>query len=80
MWKITTVSFQVFYLITKKYVDSAKGEVTRSMQKERSTQEKGGGFKVGLTSGNYLAVWKTRLHLEFQKFRIQAPVRFIKFQ
>jgi hypothetical protein len=48
--------FSGFLLITNKYVDSAKGEVTRSMQKERSTQAKRGGFKVGLTSGNYLVV------------------------
>jgi hypothetical protein len=62
-----TFSFQVFYLITKKYVDSAKGEVTRSMQKERSTQEKRWGCKVGLTTCNYLVVWQIRLHLGFQK-------------
>jgi len=49
-------SFQVSYLITKKYVDSAKGEVIRSMQEERSTQEERGGFKGGLRTCNYLAV------------------------
>ena len=50
------------------------------MQEERSTQEERGGFKGGLRTCNYLAVWQTSLHLGFIKFQIQASVRFIKFQ
>jgi len=33
-YMFTAFSFQVSYLITKKYVDSAKGEVIRSMQED----------------------------------------------
>jgi hypothetical protein len=40
MWNNHSLLFSVFYLITKKYVGSAKGEVTRFMQIERFTQEK----------------------------------------
>ena len=79
-YMFTAFSFQVSYLFTKKYVDSAKGEVIRSMQEERSTQEERGGFKGVLRTCNYLAVWQTSLHLGFIKFQIQASVRFIKFQ